>query len=166
MKKFFVEFKEFISRGNVMDMAIGVIIATAFGKITTSLVNDVFMPLIGYIIGGVDLSTLNITLSPAVLDEAGEVVKEAVVIGIGTFLTTVIDFILVAFVVFLVVKAFNAAKQKLEKPAEPEPEPEEPEPKSIHKYMLKSAVSDVFRHSFFLHFSSKSDMMNIQILPD
>ena len=64
MKKFFVEFKEFISRGNVMDMAIGVIIATAFGKITTSLVNDVFMPLIGYIIGGVDLSTLNITLSP------------------------------------------------------------------------------------------------------
>ena len=64
MKKFFVEFKEFISRGNVMDMAIGVIIATAFGKITTSLVNDVFMPLIGYIIGGVDLSTLNITLLP------------------------------------------------------------------------------------------------------
>ena len=64
MKKFFVEFKEFISRGNVMDMAIGVIIATAFGKITTSLVNDVFMPLIGYIIGGVDLSTLNIRFLP------------------------------------------------------------------------------------------------------
>ena len=119
MKKFFGEFKEFITRGNVLDMAIGVIIATAFGKITTSLVGDVFMPLIGYLIGGIDLSALNITLSPAVLDEAGEVVKDAVVIGIGTFLTTVIDFILVAFVVFLVVKAFNTAKKKLEKPAEP-----------------------------------------------
>ena len=113
MKKFFGEFKEFITRGNVLDMAIGVIIATAFGKITTSLVGDVFMPLIGYLIGGIDLSALNITLSPAVLDEAGEVVKDAVVIGIGTFLTTVIDFILVAFVVFLVVKAFNTAKKKL-----------------------------------------------------
>ena len=89
MKKFFNEFKEFISKGNVMDMAIGVIIATAFGKITTSLVNDVFMPLIGMLIGGIDLGTLNITLSPAVVDEAGAVVKEAVVVGIGTFLTTV-----------------------------------------------------------------------------
>ena len=95
MKKFFNEFKEFISKGNVMDMAIGVIIATAFGKITTSLVNDVFMPLIGMLIGGIDLGTLNITLSPAVVDETGAVVKEAVVVGIGTFLTTVIDFILV-----------------------------------------------------------------------
>ena len=124
MKKFFAEFKEFISRGNVMDMAIGVIIATAFGKITTSLVNDVFMPLIGYIIGGVDLSTLN---------------KEAVVIGIGTFLTTVIDFILVAFVVFLVVKAFNAAKQKLEKPAEPE----EPEP--TKEELLLTEIRDLLK---------------------
>ena len=61
MKKFFAEFKEFISRGNVMDMAIGVIIASAFGKITTSLVNDVFMPLIGCLIGGIDLAKLNIT---------------------------------------------------------------------------------------------------------
>lgn len=129
MKKFFAEFKEFISRGNVMDMAIGVIIASAFGKITTSLVNDVFMPLIGWLIGGIDLAKFNLTLSPAVLGADGEVIKEAVVIGIGTFLTTVIDFVLVAFVVFLVVKAFNAAKKKLEKPApeavaEPEKEPE------------------------------------------
>ena len=142
MKKFFAEFKEFISRGTIMALAIGVIIATAFGKITTSLVNDVFMPLIGYIIGGVDLSTLNITLSPAVLDEAGEVVKEAVVIGIGTFLTTVIDFILVAFVVFLVVKAFNAAKQRLEKPAEPE-EPEEPEP--TKEELLLTEIRDLLK---------------------
>ena len=127
MKKFLGEFKEFISRGNVLDMAIGVIIATAFGKITTSLVNDVFMPFIGWLIGGVDLTALNITLRPAVLDAAGSVVTEPVVIGIGTFLATVIDFILVAFVVFLIVKAFNTAKQKLEKPVEAAPEaPAEP----------------------------------------
>ena len=121
MKKFFNEFKTFISRGNVMDMAIGVVIATAFGKISASLVADIIMPLIGCLIGGVDLATLNITLKPAVMD--GEtVVSEAVVLGLGTFLTTIIDFILIAFVVFLVVKAMNVAKAKLEKPAEPEPE--------------------------------------------
>ena len=141
MKKFFNEFKEFITRGNVLDMAIGVIIATAFGKITTSLVNDVFMPLIGLLIGGIDLG--HITLSPAVLDEAGEVVKDAVVIGIGTFLTTVIDFILVAFVVFLVVKAFNTAKKKLEKPAEPETPPEEPEP--TKEELLLTEIRDLLK---------------------
>ena len=143
MKKFFNEFKEFISRGNVMDMAIGVIIATAFGKITTSLVGDVFMPLIGYLIGGIDLSALNITLIPAVLNEAGEVVKEAVVIGLGTFLTTILDFVLVAFVVFLVVRAFNAAKQKLEKPAEPEPAPKEPEP--TKEELLLTEIRDLLK---------------------
>ena len=136
MKKFFAEFKEFISRGNVLDMAIGVIIATAFGKITTSLVNDVFMPFIGWIFGGVDLTErLNVTVTPAVLDEAGEVVTEATVLGFGTFLGTIIDFILVALIVFCVVKAFNkahelaekrkAAEAEAEEEAEPEPSPEE-----------------------------------------
>ena len=121
MKKFLNEFKTFISRGNVMDMAIGVVIATAFGKISASLVADIIMPLIGCLIGGVDLATRNITLKPAVMD--GEtVVSEAVVLGLGTFLTTIIDFLLIAFVVFLVVKAMNMAKAKLEKPAEPERE--------------------------------------------
>lgn len=145
MKKFFHEFKEFISRGNVMDMAIGVIIASAFGKITTSLVNDVFMPFIGWLIGGIDLAKLNITLSPAVVDEAGEVVKEAVVIGIGTFLTTIIDFILVAFVVFLVVKAFNTAKKKLEKPVEePAPEPEK-EPEPSKEELLLTEIRDLLK---------------------
>ena len=122
MKKFFAEFKEFAMRGNVMDMAVGVIIGTAFGKITTSLVNDVFMPLIGLLIGGVDLGQLNIVLKPEVLDEAGQVVTEAVTLGIGTFLSTVIDFVLVAFVIFLMVKAINAFhKKKDETPAPEEP---------------------------------------------
>ena len=142
MKKFLNEFKTFISRGNVMDMAIGVVIATAFGKITTSLVNDVFMPLIGMLIGGIDLGTLNITLKPAVMD--GEtVVSEAVVLGLGTFLTTIIDFLLIAFVVFLVVKAMNMAKAKLEKPAEPEPE-KEPEP--TKEEQLLTEIRDLLKN--------------------
>lgn len=136
MKKFFEEFKTFISRGNVMDMAIGVVIATAFGKITTSLVNDVVMPLIGCLIGGIDLAKLNITLAEPVLDEAGEVVKEAVVVGIGTFLTTIIDFLLVAFVVFAVVKAINGAKSKLEKKKEEEPAAP-PEPSNEEKLLTE-----------------------------
>ena len=143
MKKFFAEFREFISRGNVLDMAIGVIIATAFGKITASLVSDVFMPFIGWLIGDIDLTQLNITLSPAVLNEAGEVTKEAVVIGIGTFLTTVIDFLLVALIVFSIVKAFNTAKKKLEKPAEPEPA-KDPEP--TKEELLLAEIRDLLKN--------------------
>ena len=142
MKKFFHEFKTFISRGNVMDMAIGVVIASAFGKISTSLVNDIIMPLIGCLIGGVDLGTLNITLKPAVM-EGETVVSEAVVLGIGTFLTTIIDFLLIAFVVFLVVKALNTAKAKFEKPAEPEPE-KEPEP--TKEEILLTQIRDLLQN--------------------
>ena len=126
MKKFFAEFKEFAMRGNVMDMAVGVIIGTAFGKITTSLVNDVFMPLIGLLIGGVDLGQLNIVLKPEVLDEAGQVVTEAVTLGLGTFLSTVIDFVLVAFVIFLMVKTINRFHRKKEAEAPAEEEPADP----------------------------------------
>ena len=115
MKKMFEEFKTFINKGNVLDMAIGVIIAGAFGKITTSVVNDILMPVIGAIFGGSSLKdALNITLEPAVLDEAGEVVKEANVLGIGNLLTYIIDFIIVAFICFLIVKAFNKAREKAE----------------------------------------------------
>lgn len=137
-KGFFGEFKEFISKGNVLDMAVGVIVATAFGKITTSLVNDVLMPFIGWIIGDIDLTKLNITLSPEVV--AGEeVVKEAVVLGVGTLITTIIDFILVAFVVFLIVKAFNSAKAKAEakKKAEEEDVPAAPAEPSEEIVLLR-----------------------------
>ena len=106
MKKIVTEFKDFISRGNVMDMAVGVIVGGAFGKITSSLVNDVFMPFLGWVIGDIDLTALNITLSPAVM-EGDTVVKEAVVMGIGSFLATIIDFLLIALVVFLLIKGIN-----------------------------------------------------------
>lgn len=136
MKKVFAEFKEFISRGNVMDMAIGVIIATAFGKITTSLVNDVFMPFIGWIFGARDMTALNILVRPEVLNEAGEVMQEAIVIGFGTFIGTIIDFILVALVVFAIVKAANAARAKLEKEKEEAPAAP-PEPSNEEKLLTE-----------------------------
>ena len=126
MKKFLNEFREFAMRGNVLDMAIGVIIGSAFGKITTSLVNDVFMPLVGLLIGGVDLGQLNLTLKAAVMD-GDTVVKEPVTLGLGTFLSTVIDFILVAFVIFLMVKAINQFHKLAQKKEEEAPAPEEPE---------------------------------------
>ena len=126
MKKFLNEFREFAMRGNVLDMAIGVIIGSAFGKITTSLVNDVFMPLVGLLIGGVDLGRLNLTLKAAVMD-GDTVVKEPVTLGLGTFLSTVIDFILVAFVIFLMVKAINQFHKLAKKKEEEAPAPEEPE---------------------------------------
>jgi len=131
MKKFAEEFKAFIMRGNVLDMAVGVIIATAFGAITTTLVQKVLMPLIGCIFGGVDLDKLNIVLKQAVM-EGEEVVKEAVVMEIGTFITAIINFIIVALIVFIIVKAFNKARaaaearKKKEEEAEEEPAPEEP----------------------------------------
>ena len=99
MKKLINEFKDFIMRGNVLDMAVGVIIATSFGAITSSLVGDVFMPFISWLFGTRDMSALNILVRPEVV-ENGEVVQEAIVIGFGTFIATVIDFILVALVVF------------------------------------------------------------------
>ena len=134
MKKFFNEFKEFAMRGNVMDMAIGVIIATAFGKITTSLVNDVFMPLIGLLIGGIDLGQLNIVLKPEILDEAGNVTQAAVTLGIGNLLAVILDFIIVAFAMFLLVKGMNKLAS-LKKKEEEAPAPEEP-PKPTSEELL------------------------------
>ena len=131
MKKLINEFKDFIMRGNVLDMAAGVIIATSFGAITSSLVGDVFMPFISWLFGTRDMSALNILVRPEVV-ENGEVVQEAIVIGFGTFIATVIDFILVALVVFAIVKSFNTAKdlaeQKLKKQQEEEKAAEDPKP--------------------------------------
>ena len=112
MKKFIEEFKTFIMRGNVLDMAIGVIVATAFGKITTSLINDVLMPFISWIFGTRDMTALNILVRPEVVDAGGVVTQAAKTSGIGTLVATVIDIILIAFVVFLIMKAANKAGEK------------------------------------------------------
>jgi large conductance mechanosensitive channel len=99
MKKFIDDFKTFISRGNVMDMAVGVIIGSAFGKIVTSLVNDILMPLIGVILGGLDFSGLAIKVGDAS-------------IAYGSFIQTVIDFLIVAFCIFTMIKFFEKFKKK------------------------------------------------------
>jgi large conductance mechanosensitive channel len=108
------EFKDFSMRGNVIDMAVGIVIGGAFGKIVSSFVSDVLMPPIGLMLGGVDFSGLTITLQ-----EASEEVA-AVTLNWGVFVQTVIDFLIIAFAIFLVIKAMNAAKKKEEEaPAEP-----------------------------------------------
>ena len=108
------EFREFAVKGNVVDMAVGIIIGAAFGKIVSSLVSDVVTPPLGYIIGGVDFTKLAITLPP-MLEGA-----EAVTIRYGVFLQTLFDFIIVAFAIFMIVKAANSLKgQQAEAPAAP-----------------------------------------------
>lgn len=109
------EFKEFAIKGNVVDMAVGVIIGGAFGKIVTSLVNDVVMPALGLAIGGVNFSTLAVTLEAAVGD------KPAVVLKYGVFLQTVFDFLIVAFAIFVAIKAMNKLKKSEPPPAPPPP---------------------------------------------
>lgn len=116
------EFREFVSRGNVLDLAIAVVIGAAFGAITSSLVNQVIMPVVGVLVGGVDFSNLGIVLRGAT-DYAS--VKDAVaagapVIQYGAFLNTLVNFLIIAWVLFLVVRAANAMKRRLERP-KPEP---------------------------------------------
>ena len=127
MKKLIEEFKKFIMRGNVLDMAIGVVIATAFGKITSSLVNDLLMPFISWICGSRDMSALNIVLRPAEVVN-GEMVNEAIIFGLGSFVGTVIDFLLIALVVFLILKAFNKASELSHRTAEEEAQAQPPKP--------------------------------------
>ena len=146
MKKMLKEFKDFIMRGNVLDMAVGVIVAGAFGKITTSLVNDVFMPFISYIFGARDMTALNLVVRPEVVNEAGEVVQAAITIGFGTFVATIIDFILVALVVFLVVKAINTAKAKLEKKKEEEPAAPPAPPAPSKEELLLTEIRDLLKN--------------------
>jgi large conductance mechanosensitive channel len=116
------EFKDFAMRGNVVDMAVGIVIGGAFGKIVSSFVADVIMPPIGLLIGGVDFTDLKITIKEAVVDAAGAVTTEAVSINYGNFIQTAIDFIIIAFAIFMVIKAMNSLKKK-EEAAPPPPPP-------------------------------------------
>ena len=122
MKKFMEEFKAFAMRGNVLDMAIGVVIGGAFGKITTSLVNDIIMPLVSILTGGVDFSAWKWVLKEAVM-EGSEVVDPEIAVNFGNLISVILDFIIIAFAVFCMVKAINKMHDKLSKP-EPEAEPE------------------------------------------
>jgi large conductance mechanosensitive channel len=133
------EFKKFAMRGNVVDMAVGIIIGAAFGKIVSSLVNDVIMPPIGMMMGNVDFSQLFINLSGedyaslAAAQEAG-----AATINYGVFINTVLDFVIVAFAIFMVVRGMNKMqKQEEEKPAEP--------PKPSEEVLLLQEIRDALK---------------------
>ncbi len=127
MKKFISEFKEFISKGNVLDMAVGVIIGSAFGKIVTSLVNDIIMPLVGIIIGGHDFTGLTLTVGTAK-------------INYGTFIQNIVDFLIVAFCIFVFIKAINRFKRK-------KPEPPKEAPKKPDDIILLEEIRDLLKEN-------------------
>ena len=141
MKKFFEEFKTFISKGNVLDMAVGVIVGGAFGAITSSLVANVITPLLAWLFGTPNTDALNITLRAA--DEAAG--TEAIVLGLGTFVGTIINFLVIALVLFSVIKAFNKAKEIAEakkKKEEEEAKAEEP-PKPTTEELLTDILAEL-----------------------
>jgi len=112
--KILKEFKAFAMRGNVVDMAVGIIIGGAFGKIVASLVSDIVMPPIGLLIGGIDFTDMKILLKKETLDAAGNVAIPAVTIGYGVFINTIISFLIVALAIFAIIKVMSLAKKKEE----------------------------------------------------
>ena len=140
MKKFFEEFKAFISRGNVMDMAIGVIVGGAFGAITGSLVSDVVTPLLAVMFNSPNTDALNITLRAATES------SDAVVLGLGTFIGTIINFLVIALVLFSIIKAMNKAHElaeKAKKKEEEEAAAEEEEPKPTSEELLTAILEEL-----------------------
>ena len=150
MKKFFEEFKKFAMRGNVIDLAVGVVIGGAFGKITTSIVNDIIMPVIGVLTGGLNFGDWKIVLKEAVTTlgaDGIEVVEKAeVAITFGNTIAIIIDFIIIAFAVFCLVKAINALHRKKEEEPAPAPEPEpEPIPEPSAEEKLLTEIRDLLK---------------------
>lgn len=118
------EFKEFAMRGNVIDLAVGVIIGAAFGKVVSSLVNDVIMPPIGLLVGGMDFKSLAVTLKEAVMDPVtGKVATEAVKLTYGNFIQTLVDFMIIAFAIFMMIKGVMKLNRKKEEEPAPPPGP-------------------------------------------
>ena len=137
---FLKEFKEFAVKGNVMDMAVGVIIGGAFGKIVTSLVNDVIMPPIGLVVGGVDFTDLKLVIKKAVI-EGGAEIAPAVTWNYGAFIQQVVDFTILAFCVFMMVKIMNKLMKKEE--AKPAPAPAPPAPSK--EEVLLTEIRDLLK---------------------
>ena len=118
------EFRDFAMKGNVIDLAVGIIIGAAFGKIVSSVVSDVIMPPIGLLVGGINFTDIKITMKDAITDPAtGKIIKDAVTLKIGNFLQTLVDFTIVAFSVFLMVKGLNSLSKKKQAETAPPPPP-------------------------------------------
>ena len=142
MKKFFQEFKEFINKGNVLGLAVGVIIGGAFSTITTSLTNDVIMPIVSIFLGGVDFSSMSIAL-PTFYALAEDAAPNT--LNYGNFISAVINFLILALVVFCIVKAVNAAMDKAKKKEEAAPPPAPPEPSAEEK--LLAEIRDLLKEN-------------------
>lgn len=119
------EFKEFAMRGNVIDMAVGIVIGVAFGKIVSSIVEKIFMPIVGAVTTGVDFSKMGVEIKSAVVAADGTIARPAVILGYGSVIQALIDFIIVAFCLFLVIKAMNRLMPKPPPPPPPGPTPDQ-----------------------------------------
>lgn len=148
MKKYWQEFKSFAVKGNVIDLAVAVIIGGAFGKIVSSLVADVVMPLIGVIAGGVNFTSWRWILKKSVLDSSGTVLNEAVVLNIGTFLQNIFDFLVIALSIFLMVKLMARVKDSLSKenPKEEPAEDKKEEPKISPEQELLTEIRNILKN--------------------
>lgn len=157
-KGFIAEFKEFISRGNVLDMAVGVIVGGAFTAIVTSLVNDILMPLIGLLTGGADFSSLKVTVGNPIGDVA------PATINYGMFIQQVVNFLIVAFVIFAVIKSINKFRRKDEPAEEPEPESETQEEvllmREIRDLLAGGETADAVRAKMSAETSKETDVEN------
>lgn len=144
MKKFFSEFKEFAMRGNVVDMAVGVIIGAAFGKIVSSLVNDIIMPLIGVVTGGMNFTDYKLVVQKAVMD-GQEIIKPEVTMNCGAWVQTVVDFLIVAFCIFVMIKFINNLRKKAERQKEAEAEPAPAAPEPTKEELLLTEIRDLLK---------------------
>ncbi|MEM7730271.1 MAG: large-conductance mechanosensitive channel protein MscL [Pseudomonadota bacterium] len=108
------EFKEFAMKGNLVDMAVGFVMGSAFATVVSAFIDGVFMPLLAPVMGGVDFSDVTYTVSPAEVNAAGEVIKEAAIVDLGNFIAATISFLIVAFVMFMIIKGMNKMKKKEE----------------------------------------------------
>ncbi|MBD3770536.1 MAG: large conductance mechanosensitive channel protein MscL [Rhodobacterales bacterium] len=133
------EFKEFALKGNLIDMAVGFVMGGAFATVVTAFIQGVFLPILAPIMGGIDLSSLTFTITPEVLDEAGEVVKPAAVVELGNFISAVISFVIVAFVMFMIIKGMNKLKKKEEAAPPPAPPRQEVLLEEIRNLLAKQS---------------------------
>jgi large conductance mechanosensitive channel len=143
------EFKEFAIKGNMFDMAIGIIIGTAFNKIVSSLVSDVITPFLGLLIGNTKFESLQFTLQQEVRNSTGQITQELITVNYGVFLQSVIDFLIIALTVFVVIKTFNRLRSK----GQDEEDASEPTPKDI---VLLSEIRDLLKENSNSKMSSQS----------
>ncbi len=133
------EFKEFALKGNLVDMAVGFVMGGAFATVVTAFIQGVFLPLLAPIMGGIDLASIAYTVTPAEVNAAGEVVKEAAVVELGNFIAAIISFIIVAFVMFMIIKGMNNMKKKEEETAPAAPPRQEVLLEEIRNLLAKQS---------------------------